>query len=198
MATKSLEGVNQGKNTMITFKIYFDLDGVLANFDQKILELIDQYYGIKLTTTDNIKYETKQEIIRTYNARGGKFYQDLELYPGANHLMIGIASIKNVEIEMLTSIGHIDAENTYKQKFNWVKKHFGGLKVNVVKSGAEKSKYSGKNTILIDDSKIAVDEFSNKSQGGMGLIFNNRNPSEWGYMLWYVRELIKSGANQNG
>lgn len=198
METKLLEHQNQGKNTMITFKIYFDLDGVLANFEKKILDIANEYYCLKLSSTENIKYQQKQEIIRMYNARGGKFYQDLELYPGAMHLVFGCASIKNVEIEILTSIGHTDAENTYKQKCAWVKKHFSGLKVNVTKSGAEKVKYSHKNTFLIDDSVKAVQEFTQIETGGIGLFFNNRNESEWGYMIWHIKELIKQGVEKNG
>lgn len=172
------------KNSLIDI----DLDGVLANFDKKILELVLEYYNIT-TTIEKVSYQQGQEIIRIYNARGGEFFEDLEPYPAAIDFVKNCLSIKNTEVEILTSIGYVGSEKTYKQKCVWVKKHFGDLKVNAVLSGAAKLSYSKENTILIDDRTSVINEF-NKGLG-LGLIFNNSCEQEWKYMFDYVKDLIE-------
>lgn len=179
------------------FKLYLDLDGVLVNFDKKITELYFNYYNVK-STIDNITYKQGQEIIRTYNARGGNFFEDLELYPDAKEFVNKCLSLKSTEVEILTAVGFDKmAETTYKQKIAFVKKHFGDIKVNISNSGASKEKYSEEQTILVDDSFIAVTEFNKKS--GLALIFNNKNVNEWGEMFDYINSLVGGDVNyENG
>lgn len=142
---------------MIT--LYLDMDGVVANFDKA--------YRV---------YDPMKEDRKKFRSAvmDGKIFEDLEPMPNANVLLSHVANLRDVKIEMLTSMGTYDVAQgaeAKRQKLIWLQKHNIKYKANFVRSKQEKANYATSESILIDDSVGCVNPFT--QAGGHGILHND-------------------------
>lgn len=142
---------------MIT--LYLDMDGVIANFDKAYR----QYDPLK---EDRKKFRSA--------VMDGKIFEDLEMMPNAMTLLRHVASLRNVKVEMLTSMGTFDpiqGEEAKRQKLIWLKKHNIHYKANFSRSKQEKALHATPHSILIDDSEGCITPF--EKAGGHGILYED-------------------------
>lgn len=143
---------------MIT--LYLDMDGVVANFDK----------AYRAYDPTNV-YDRKKFRSAVMEQ---KIFEDLEPMPNANILLSHVASLRNVHIEMLTSMGTHDpaqGAEAKRQKMVWLRKHNIRYKANFVRNKEEKAKYATPESILIDDSVGCIEPFVKES--GHGILHND-------------------------
>jgi len=156
-------------------KVHVDLDGVLANFVEGVNKNLGSY-GLK-TPYDETKYRKDRNYqsqlwraISAYQRDGGRFWRELPLTSDANQLwkyLKDLSKSKGVTVEILTATGRPEY-NSGKQKLEWVKQHFGDVKVNLAPRAVDKAKRATEDAILIDDQAKAIDPW--KAAGGIGII----------------------------
>ncbi len=149
-------------------KIYFDMDGVLANFDGGIRELcgrepLDQNQN-RSPEEDNKLWESVKKVER--------FYDKLKPMPGAEELFRKVHEAHGDKCEILTGIpkprrGILTAG---EDKINWVRRILSkDVKVNIVYREEKPNYCTGKDCILIDDYKKNIREW--EEMGGTGILF---------------------------
>lgn len=142
---------------MIT--LYLDMDGVVANFDKA-------YKAYDPNKEDRKKFRSA--------VMEGKIFEDLEPMPNANILLSHVASLRDVHIEMLTSMGTHDpaqGAEAKRQKLVWLRKHNINYKANFVRNKEEKAQYATPESILIDDSIGCIEPFNRAN--GHGILHND-------------------------
>ncbi len=138
-------------------------DGVLSDFVKGVKKLIPDYTEEKYEHDKQFKKDT-WDAIKKYTNDGGELWYDLEMLPDAKQLW---DYIKSYNPEILTATG-TSAKSVADQKSRWVKKHLGNNVVHIVERAEEKQKFAGKNHLLIDDKKRAIDPWV--AAGGVGIL----------------------------
>ena len=151
-------------------KIYFDMDGVLADFDRGVFELCgveppSQPGGRRSKENDDLMWERMKGI--------NHFYAQLYPMPGAVLMFNKIYDVFGDRCEILTGIPkpHREINTASEDKINWISTilpNAEGLKVHTV-FRAEKVQFcKGSGYILIDDYESNIDEWV--SCGGTGIL----------------------------
>lgn len=141
-------------------KIYFDMDGVLADLKKSIAKL------------NNGKISNK--IIQKFLGEIDK-EKHKGLFRNADVLKEGKKVFKFVLNQQFKPYILSSSSNSLqikKEKFEWLKEHFPIIKkgnINIVNSAKDKKNFAIGN-ILIDDFKINIDQWN--SAGGIGMLFN--------------------------
>ncbi len=146
-------------------KIFFDMDGVLADFHRGVRELcgmepVDQ--GISGKTEDRM-----WDAIRDT----GHFYNRLELMPGAKEMFDAVYTKYGSACEILTGIPKPKRGITGagEDKLKWVRRLLSpDIIVNVVLREDKPRFCTGKDCILIDDYKKNIREW--EAGGGTGIL----------------------------
>src|SRR5262245_61058134 len=103
-------------------KLYLDLDGVLANFDKRVEELLG---------TDNIyKWEFiygPKAFWDALNEADENFFVDLEPMPGADRLFDTALTLARGDLSILTALPRTNAGVVDRDKRRWVEGHFGDV-----------------------------------------------------------------------
>jgi hypothetical protein len=137
------------------YKIYCDLDGVLADFEKGYAELTN--------TLPSKTFNGKAEFWEPINKAGAEFWANLDWMPDGQELW---RYIKKYKPNILSAPSSDLSSKIGKEA--WVKMH---LKNNYNKlylySRANKQLFSEPNRILIDDMKKTIDEWNDK--GGIGI-----------------------------
>ncbi len=155
--------------SMVVEKIYFDMDGVLADFDGGVVKLcnarpVDQMHH---TPEDD---DRLWESIRKVD----HFYDRLEILDGSDVMLRTLLERYGERCEILTGIpkprrGIKDAGD---DKRKWMARNFGPeIKVNVVYRDQKKNYCTGEGCILIDDYKRNIDIW--EEYGGTGILFTD-------------------------
>lgn len=150
-------------------KIYFDLDGVLADFDRGVMELAG-FNRNGANANSDIKDDDMWQAI----ARVSNFYDKLELMPGAKEMFNSIYKKYGDKVEILTGIPKPKRNilTASEDKTNWVHRLLGTeIKVNTVFREEKKNFCTGPECILIDDLKKNINEW--EAYGGTGILFTN-------------------------
>lgn len=151
-------------------KIYFDLDGVLADFDKGVRELC----GIDLTTSerteelDNLMWEKIKGI--------NNFYNKLDLIDNASELFNLVFNKYKDNCEVLTGVPKAKRGimTACKDKETWSRRMLSkDVKVNTVYKEDKKFFCTGKECVLIDDTEKNIEEW--ESFGGTGVLFTTVN-----------------------
>ncbi len=149
-------------------KIYFDMDGVLADFDRGVKELcglepLDQNSKNRSQTADDHMWEEIKKI--------DHFYDRLEPMPGAIEMFKTIYARYGDRCEILSGIPkpRRGILTSGEDKTNWVHRLLGeSIKVNIV-FREDKYKYcSGADYLLIDDMEKNINEWV--EMGGTGIL----------------------------
>ena len=146
-------------------KIYFDMDGVIADFNRGVKELL----GMQPRKQNDYLVEYNDRLfdaMREYK----NFYAQLKPIEGSIEIVNELRKLYNVEI--LTGIpkpekGVVEASDN---KMEWIKKYFDeDLIVHTVQR-EDKQKYcKGKSYILIDDYEKNILQWM--QNGGTGILF---------------------------
>lgn len=144
----------------MSYELYIDSDGVIADFDSKSVEILG---GKQI---HEVPKGTLWAKINQYDKEVEPFFESLDLMPGAKRLIdFALGNFDTVKI--LTATGFTPA-NGGEQKIRWYARHFPGLEVIVVKKSPDKAQYAHPRAILVDDRSKSIDPWL--SAGGIGIL----------------------------
>ena len=148
-------------------KIFFDLDGVMANFEKGVHDLCgmdpfshedEPYLGF-----DDDMWERIRDV--------GHFYDKLELMPGAKKLFDDLYARYGDRCEILSGIPKPRRGSTTagEDKINWVRRMLSeNVAVNIVYKEDKPDYCTGRDCILIDD--LPANIMAWEKMGGTGII----------------------------
>lgn len=169
---------------MIIQKIFIDMDGVLADFNRGLSELLN----VTPMPQENQPMHWQEEMWSAISEYA-RFYRDLEPVSGAVEGFNQLFSRYGDRVEILTGVPKPNRNVPFAtpDKIEWVKKYLSPkVKVNAVLRAEKLNFCHGKDFILIDDYKKNIAEW--KETGGTAILFNN-----WQDTLTVIEEL----ENQN-
>lgn len=150
-------------------KIYFDMDGVLADFGRGIEELC----GLKFIDQTKQTHAQMDEMFEAMR-KVPHFYDHLKMMDGAFEMFELIRKEYGDKVEILSGIPKPKRgiENSKDDKINWIHRLLGeDVVVNIVYR-EEKIKYcTGPDCILIDDYPKNIKEWN--ELGGTGIVHVN-------------------------
>ena len=150
------------------YKVYLDMDGVLADFDQRFRDIS----GMEPREFEN-KYGRKAfwDLIDEENKI--KFWVGIEPMLGASDL---VNAVKDYNYELLTSPSA--KKQSYLGKILWVKNHTGSVFPSKPRINFKKAKEKhlvkpqlAKTDILIDDREDTIGRWN--AAGGTGIVYKN-------------------------
>lgn len=148
-------------------KIYFDMDGVLADFERGVKEIC----GLEPISQNGPKNEAAEDEMWARIRDAEHFYDQLELLPGAKEMFDLVYEKYGDRCEILTAIprerrGIIHAAD---DKRNWMRRLLSkDVKVNIVYRKDKAGFCTGHKSILIDDLNKNIREW--KEIGGTGIV----------------------------
>lgn len=155
-----------------SYKIFCDLDGVLADFKSQMKKVFHEIhfdgsgeYSEQRYATDPTFRNHMWKAVALYQKKHGPIvWRDLELMPDAMELW---NHLKRHNPQILTATGD-DKYHALEQKREWVTKHLGSaIRINHVRSAPQKAQFAGPDHILIDDQLRAIEPWV--SAGGIGI-----------------------------
>lgn len=177
---------------MIKYNVFFDMDGVIADFDKFVKTVLNDRGINKPSKNLNEDEKTLKamfwaKLITTYP----KCWLEFEMIDGIKEIIENLSKKENVTLYILSSIPSLkykllqsfDTES-YKNlvkncKLEWLKKHnlYNYFK-NIFLVENDKIKYmiTDEKNILIDDRKSNIDDW--KSNEGIGILFQTINQLE--------------------
>ena len=152
-------------------KVYFDMDGVLADFARGLREMCGMDAPTQGTGGDDVVFDA---IRRTPH-----FYLRLEPNRRVVEIFRMLDSIEGVSCAVLTGIpkpsrGIVDAE---QDKREWVERHLGPDTEFIAVERRHKADYA-KDSILFDDYPPNIEEWD--AAGGCGILADGRPLGHWG------------------
>jgi len=150
------------------FKVYLDMDGVIADFDQRFRDLS----GMEPRDFEN-KYGKKAFWNLIDEENKIKFWVGIPTMPGASDL---VDAVKNYNYELLTSPSA--KKQSYLGKILWVRNHIGSVFPSKPRINFKKAKEKHlvkpqltKTDILIDDREDTIGRWN--AAGGTGIVYKN-------------------------
>lgn len=162
--------------------IYIDMDGVVANFHDRIMEYRGHPEWCDVTF---------RKAVLDY-----KIFENLEKLSNADKLLKAIKEISFVRKEFLTSTGCHDGnlihhEEAKLQKTYWLQKNGMYFKPNFVMRGEDKGRvYANSESVLIDDTPSVVDKF--REHGGCAILHNNSDVDSTIDHLYDIVSIMKT------
>ena len=158
---------------MTVRRIYFDMDGVLADFDRGVRE----YCHMEAAPLNGKRSLREDDLMWAEIRKTDHFYLNLQPMPGAVDLFNLVYRQYGPRCEILTGIPKPERgiPDAGPDKMEWVRKYLSpDVKVNIVLR-KEKIRYcTGRDCILIDDLEETIRDWN--EAGGTGII--HRSPEE--------------------
>jgi hypothetical protein len=143
------------------YDVFLDLDGVLADFEGKVRELL-------CTPTGHPIDKRKMWSAIHRHDMHTPFFYSLDKMTDADELFDFVLEyFDHDKIKILTASGHTPTDAP-QQKRRWVRKHFGDYHVEVVAKSPDKAAFASPTTILIDDRAKSLDPWI--EAGGIGIL----------------------------
>jgi phosphoglycolate phosphatase-like HAD superfamily hydrolase len=145
-----------------TYRIFVDLDGVLADFEKKAREALKA----DPLATDKSSINELFRRLEQYQQSGGKYFEEMDPMPDAMQLW---NYVKKHNPIICSAIGRIT--NAEPEKRAWVRHHLGSsaeASALFVPGAKEKCRHAGHNHILIDDKLKAITPWV--QAGGIGIL----------------------------
>ena len=141
--------------------IYLDMDGVIADFDKKYIEL----HG--MTPREAEKHKRFDSLFNEFIEQKG--FQTLDLLPGAMEGLIFLRKHLTVPTQILSSTANeARYDEISKQKLIWLETHGITFTPNFVPGKRHKYKFAGPDKIIIDDTESVISQW--KEAGGIGIL----------------------------
>ena len=142
-------------------KIYLDMDGVIANFEKRYIELYRESPGDTRDRKDFSKNWTN--FVET------RQFETLEWWPGGQELVRFLQTrVEPSDIEILSSSGGQKYhDDVVEQKIKWLLDRNLPFKPNIVAGRSKKAEYATPDSIIIDDTEDVIKSF--RSAGGIGI-----------------------------
>lgn len=150
--------------------IYFDMDGVLADFDRGVAELC----GMRQLQPGEVRTDEEDARMWEKIREVGNFYNKLEPMPGAVEMFREVYDEFGDQCEILTGIPKPERGivTSAEDKVAWTRRILSDkVKVNTVARKDKKLFCTGPDSILVDDLEKNITEW--KEAGGTGILFQN-------------------------
>lgn len=148
-------------------KLYFDMDGVLADFDGGVMELC----GMTLQRQGD--FDPKRDEMLWDSVRSvPHFYDRIKPVPGGIELFMEMRRRYGERVEILTAVPkpHRNIPTAAEDKRNWVRRLISpDVVVHTVMREEKRALCKGPSTVLIDDFDKNIDAW--REQGGTGILF---------------------------
>jgi len=161
--------------------IYLDMDDVLADFTAEVVAVIGH-------TVDNLSSSSGKQHIWDTLSKKPHFFLHLKPLPYAKQLY-ELATSLGKRVEILTAIPEkwADQEEIKRDKIEWAHRHISpSIKVNFGPRSWDKWKYAASGDVLIDDSKLNIDDWTTKADG-IGI---HHDPRDFARTEQKMRELV--------
>jgi len=148
-------------------KIYFDMDGVLADFDGGLRELC----GIPVTGRYGERTKEEDRLLWDSVSKVDHYYGKLKPLPGALEMFATIYDRYGQQCEILTGIPKPERGITSaaEDKIDWVARYLSpDIRVNIVFRREKMNYCTGSDCILIDDLEETIDQW--RKHGGIGIL----------------------------
>ena len=149
--------------------VYFDMDGVLADFDRGVRELCGRKPNVQGISGPKADDEMWEAVSRVEH-----FYDRLEPIPGAIGLFQKVLKTPGIRCEILSGIPkpHHHVPTAGEDKIRWARRLLSEtVKVNIVYREQKPEYCSGPGSVLIDDYEKNIGEW--QQMGGTGLLFKS-------------------------
>lgn len=156
------------RNLIVAQKtLYLDLDGVLADFTKRYIELYDEHPD-----------ETRGR--KNFSKNWAHFIEDrnfatLDKFPGCDTLLYYVSELeknRGINVQILSSSGGEQFHHMVEaQKKLWLISNGLFYKRNIVSSRKLKKNYATPHSILIDDTEDVIADFN--EAGGIGILHKN-------------------------
>lgn len=161
-------------------RILLDLDGVLADFNSAMLEVLGysptnpDIISVAMENSGDISAHPKIGCHRfwtQFDSLSSEWWAGLKLLPNAKHLISTMNNISSGPNNVFICTSPGQSGHAAKGKIEWVRKHFPSMTDKIVIT-TKKFLCANPSTILIDDSPNKVDAF--REFGGIGVLWPNQ------------------------
>lgn len=161
-----------------SFHIYLDLDGVMADFDQGVMDLMNIH-------PDDINPKSEMwTAIDAHMDLGEEFFGTLKLIHDARELFNFLLEL-DCELTILTATGHIRPTEVQEQKNRWINQNLSETIPRLfTRRGKDKAIHAKPHHILIDDRMKAVGPWCDA--GGIGILHTSTKAT-----LKQIEKLLK-------
>lgn len=157
-------GLRKDEGMITIKKIFFDMDGVLADFDRGVRELC----GIEPPVQRQERYPGEGDYLWAKVREVEHFYDKLELMSGAKEMFDSLYAEYGDRCEILTGIPkpRRGILSSGEDKTKWVRRLLSeDIKVNIVYREQKGEYCTGEDCILIDDYEKNIDSCQHFAAG---------------------------------